>query len=141
MAAAADMAGSPVIAAAKVSAVVMVQATPEAEAICQKNQLSAVDLLRPFGNVEKAFDVTTVGEQYRLRKFAMRFVHTNEFKECEQQNADLHLTRLAVTRLAARAQRCGSLCGATASTSPSKTWPSRRCARVGRLCVPRTHGK
>ena len=74
------------IAAAKVSAVVMVQATPEAEAICQKNQLSAVDLLRPFGNVEKAFDVTTVGEQYRLRKFAMRFVHTNEFKECEQQN-------------------------------------------------------
>ena len=76
------------------AAVVMVQATKEAEAICQKSGLSAVDVLRPFGRVTQAMTVTTVGEPYRLRSFGMRFVHTNEFQEVDPANADAHLTKL-----------------------------------------------
>ncbi len=84
----------PEIARHGAAAVVMVQATPEAEAICQKSQLNAVDMLRPFGFIEQSFEVTTVGERYRLRTFSMRFVHTSEFQEVDHDNCDRHLTRL-----------------------------------------------
>ena len=76
------------------SAVVMVQATTEADAICQKNGLSAVDMLRPYGFLDQNFDITTVGERYRLRTFSMRFVHASEFQEIDHDNCDRHLTRL-----------------------------------------------
>lgn len=76
------------------AAVIMVQATAEAEAICQKSQLSAVDVLRPFGFIAQPIEVSTVGERYRLRTFSMRFVHTGEFQEADHANAERHLTRL-----------------------------------------------
>ena len=44
-----------------VGAVVMVQATKQAEAICQRSAITAVDLMRPYGFVEQTFSLSTIG--------------------------------------------------------------------------------
>ena len=72
----------------------MVQASPEAEAICNKSSLGVVDLLRPYSFVDEKFQLTTVGEPYQLKGFALRFVHTSEFTELAADAADAHLQRL-----------------------------------------------
>jgi hypothetical protein len=74
--------------------VIMVHASPEAEAIAKKSGLSVTDLLRPFTSVEGSFNVSTVGDPYQLKGFALRFVHTTEFKELAGETADAHLLRL-----------------------------------------------
>ena len=86
------MAHDPVVAGYGISAVIMVQATADAEAICQKNKLSAIDVLRPFGRVEQTLTLATVGDPYKLHSFAMRFVHTTEFQEVERN--EQHVARL-----------------------------------------------
>ena len=75
-------------------ATLLVHATADAEAICQKSSLSAAELLRPFTFVDTSFSITTVGEPYKLSGFHLRFVHTSEFKELTAAAADQHLTRL-----------------------------------------------
>ena len=72
----------------------MCHASAEAEAICQKNKLSATDLLRPFTTVNAAFTITTVNDPYRLQGFHLRFVHTDELKELGSETADQALTKL-----------------------------------------------
>lgn len=86
--------GGDAVARHAAAALVMVQATRDAEAVCQKSNLSAVDVMRPYGQVDKIFHVSTVGEQYALRNFSMRFVHSSEFRTVDQANAERHLTRL-----------------------------------------------
>ena len=69
-------------------ATLLVHATADAEAICQKSSLSAAELLRPFTFVDTSFSITTVGEPYKLSGFHLRFVHTSEFKELTAAAAD-----------------------------------------------------
>ena len=76
------------------SAVLMVQGTADAEAICQKNSLSVTDVFRPFTTVDATFTLSTVGEPYRLNRFMLRFVHTGEFRELGTEGAEQNLTRL-----------------------------------------------
>ena len=85
---------SPIVRSHGGAAVVMVQASPEAEAICNKSSLGVVDLLRPYSFVDEKFQLTTVGEPYQLKGFALRFVHTSEFTELAADAADAHLQRL-----------------------------------------------
>jgi hypothetical protein len=76
------------------SAVLMVQGTADAEAVCQKSSLGVVDLLRPFTRVSSSFRIATVGEPYDLHGCKLRFVHNTEFREVASETAEQHLTRL-----------------------------------------------
>ncbi len=76
------------------SAVVMVQATPDAEQLASKSGLAVVDLLRPYHSMDASFNVSTVGEAYRLKGFSVRFVHTTEFKELSNAAIEAHLAKL-----------------------------------------------
>ena len=90
------------------AAVVMCHASAEAEAICQKNKLSATDLLRPFTTVNAAFTITTVNDPYRLQGFHLRFVHTDELKELGSETADqqtLEIRVLASKKISAKRSR------------------------------------
>ena len=76
------------------AAVLMVHATPEAEAAANKSGMSIVDLLRPFSLVDGAFTISTVGDPYQLKGFSLRFVHTSEFKELAGDTSEQHLAHL-----------------------------------------------
>jgi len=57
------------------AAVVLVHATPEAEAAANKSGMKVVDLFRPFNVSSLPYTVSTIGDPYQLKGFSLRFVH------------------------------------------------------------------
>ncbi|KAK9916791.1 hypothetical protein WJX75_007099 [Coccomyxa subellipsoidea] len=73
---------------------VMVISSPEAESMCQeKNGLTVVDLLRPYGFLHQlSVPVRTVGEHaYRIREFRVRFYRADMMFQPTPEAADEYL--------------------------------------------------
>ena len=80
------------------AAVVMVLATPEAEAMCAKNGLRLVEMFRPFQTVQNPnLSVQTTGEPYRMRQFRMCFETAAEIREVPHERAEQQIMETIAT--------------------------------------------
>lgn len=79
-----------------ITPVVMVLPTPLVEESCQKNNLSFVQILRPFCFYDKIdVPVRTASDQpYRLHKFKLRMFYASEIHQSRIESAEEHLRQI-----------------------------------------------